>query len=168
MSDRKYKQRGYQDDDRGERPRLPGGDNQSARRPEREPGAPAGARRISSEGAKNPNMPGYRQVARCARCGGLVDADVFSRSKCGKCGQDLRSCAQCVHFDPGARFECTQAILARVSPKDALNDCQFFAARTTWERETSTAHAPAHNTSAGSSPAASSSARKAFDDLFKF
>src|SRR5918996_2438603 len=120
MSDRKYKQRGYQDDDRGrERPQRPARpDGEAPRRPEREPGAPAGARRISSEGAKNPNMPGFRQVARCSRCGTLVDAQIYSRSKCTKCGQDLRSCAQCVHFDPGARLECTQPIAARVTPKD--------------------------------------------------
>src|SRR5262245_63162924 len=161
MSDRKYRQRGYQDDGRGERPpRPPSTDGQPARRPEREPGAPAGARRISSEGAKNPNMPGYREVARCARCGSLVDAQIFSRSKCNKCGQDLRSCAQCVHFDPGARFECTQAIPARVSPKDVANDCAFFSARTSWERETSSA--------ASTKPTEPSGAKNAFDDLFKF
>jgi hypothetical protein len=65
-----------------------------------------------------------------------------------------------VHFDPGARFECTQAITARVSPKDAANDCPFFTPRTTWERETSSA--------ASHSPTEPSGARKAFDDLFKF
>jgi hypothetical protein len=162
MNDRKYKQRGYQDSDGRERTprRTPSGDAPPARRPEREPGAPAGARRISSEGAKNPNMPGYRQVARCARCGGLVDAQVFSRSKCGKCGQDLRSCTQCVHFDPGARLECTQQIPARISPKDVMNDCKYYTARTTWEREASSAQS--------NSPAEPSGARKAFDDLFKF
>src|SRR5918999_5875759 len=125
MSDRKYRQRGYQDDDRGrERPApRPGGpDSQQARRPEREPGAPAGARRISSEGAKNPNMPGFRQVARCARCGTFVDGEIFSLSKCPKCQQDLRSCAQCANFDPGARFECSYPITARVSPKDVANE----------------------------------------------
>jgi hypothetical protein len=160
MSDRKYRQRGYREDDR-ERERRPASpDGQPPRRPEREPGAPAGARRISSEGAKNPNMPGYREVARCARCGSLVDAKVFSRSKCHKCSQDLRSCAQCVHFDPGARFECTQPIPARVSPKDAANECPFYTARTTWERETSSA--------VSSNPTEPSGARKAFDDLFKF
>ena len=159
MSDRKYKQRGYQDDgrERPPRPQSPGG---QARRPEREPGAPAGARRISSEGAKNPNMPGYREVARCSRCGSLVDAQIMSRSKCGKCGQDLRSCAQCVNFDPAARFECTQPISARVSPKDAMNECQHYAARSNWERQTSSA--------ASTAPSEPSGARKAFDDLFKF
>ncbi len=162
MSDRKYRQRGYQDDDREKR--APGGqsrgDGQGQRRPEREPGAPAGARRISSEGAKNPNMPGYREVARCARCGSLVDAQILSRSKCGKCAQDLRTCAQCVNFDPGARFECTEIIPARLSPKDVANTCQLFSPRTNWERETSSA--------ISTNPAEPSGARKAFDDLFKF
>jgi len=162
MSDRKYKQRGYQDDDRDRRPPRQEGQagGPAQARPERPPGAPAGARRISSEGAKNPNMPGFREVARCSRCGTLVDAQIFSRSKCGKCGQDLRSCAQCVHFDPGARLECTQPIVARVSPKDAANECSFFSPRTSWERETSSA--------ISSKPSEPSGAKKAFDDLFKF
>jgi hypothetical protein len=164
MSDRKYKQRGYQDDDRDRRPpRSDGGEDfgpPGGGRPERPPGAPAGARRISSEGAKNPNMPGFRQVARCSRCGAFVDAQIFSRSKCPKCQQDLRSCAQCVYFDPGARFECSQTIAARISPKDAANECTLFAARTSWERETSSAQAQ--------KPSEPSGAKKAFDDLFKF
>ena len=160
MSDRKYRQRGYQDDDRERKPPRTEGQSPGQPRPERTPGAPAGARRISSEGAKNPNMPGYRQVARCARCGSLVDAQIMSLSKCAKCGQDLRSCAQCVHFDPGARWECTQLITARVSPKDSANACQFFTPRSTWERETSSA--------TSSKPSEPSGAKKAFDDLFKF
>ncbi|MGQ0736389.1 MAG: hypothetical protein ACT4QD_22390 [Acidobacteriota bacterium] len=105
-------------------------------------------------------MPGFRQVARCARCGTFVDAQILSRSKCIRCSQDLRSCAQCVHFDPGARFECTQPISARVSPKDVANDCTLFSARTSWERETSSAIA--------SKPTEPAGAKKAFDDLFKF
>jgi hypothetical protein len=160
MSDRKYKQRGYQDDDRDRAPRQDGAGSPGQARPERPPGAPAGARRISSEGAKNPNMPGFRQVARCSRCGTLVDSQVLSRSKCTKCGQDLRSCAQCVHFDPSARFECTQPIPARITPKDAANECTFFTARTSWERETSSA--------ISNKPTEPSGAKKAFDDLFKF
>jgi hypothetical protein len=162
MTDRKYKQRGYQDDDRDRRPPRsgPAGEGGGGERPERPPGAPAGARRISSEGAKNPNMPGFHQVARCARCGFFVDAQIFSRSKCPKCQQDLRSCAQCVNFDPSARFECAQVITARITPKDAANECTLYAARTSWERETSSAQA--HK------PSEPSGAKKAFDDLFKF
>ena len=165
MSDRKYRQHGYQDDDRGRGPRP----SPSGPRPERPPGAPAGARRISSEGARNPRMMGYRAVARCARCGTLVDPQILSRSTCPKCQQDLRACVQCTNFDPSARFECAQPIAARVSPKDVANDCPSFEARTSWERETTAAAVPgepARSSGSGQS-GASSNARKAFDDLFK-
>ena len=52
-------------------------------------------------------MMGSRQVARCSRCGTIVDPQILSRSKCPKCSVDLRSCIQCVNFDPGASFECS-------------------------------------------------------------
>jgi len=166
VSDRKYRQRGYQDDgrERSARPQTPG------QKPEREPGAPAGARRISSEGAKNPRMMGYREVARCARCGAFVDAEIFSRSTCPQCQQELRACVQCTHFDPSARFECARPVPARVAPKDAANECSLFEPRSSWERETTAAgtQAPASNSSGQSGGAPASSARKAFDDLFKF
>lgn len=158
--DRKYRQRGYQDDGRDRRPSGPR--PEGGGKPEREPGAPAGARRISSEGARNPRMMGSRQVARCSRCGTIVEPEILSRSKCPKCQVDLRSCIQCVNFDPGARFECAEKIAARVSPKDVANDCPHFSGRTTWERETTAA--PSHNANSKEP----SGAKKAFDDLFKF
>ena len=163
MSDeRKYRQRGYQDDDRDrQKPSGPRPDSSGGGKPEREPGAPAGARRISSEGARNPRMMSSRQVARCSRCGTLVDAEIMSRSKCPKCQVDLRSCIQCVNFDPGASLECAVKIPARVSPKDVANECEHFAGRTSWERETTAA---VNN----NNPKEPSGAKKAFDDLFKF
>jgi hypothetical protein len=148
MSDRKYRQRGYQDDDRDRQPAAP-------KRPAPEPGAPAGARRISQDGPKNINMPGYREVVRCSQCGASVGADIGLDSRCPRCGTDLHACAQCASFDPGSRFECMQTTLtARVSPKNARNGCTFYQPRTTVERETT---APRTN-----------DARQAFDDLFKF
>jgi hypothetical protein len=161
--DRKYRQRGYQDDGRDRRPQGPRPDSGPPREREREPGAPAGARRISSEGARNPRMMGSRQVARCSRCGTIVDAEIMSRSKCPKCQVELRSCVQCVNFDPAASFECAVKLSARVSPKDVANECQHFSGRTTWERETTTAVS-----SQASNPKEPSGAKKAFDDLFKF
>ena len=157
--DRKYKQRGYQDDGRpsGKAPRT---DGPAPPRPDREPGAPAGARRISSEGARNPRMMSSRQVARCSRCGTIVDAEIMSRSKCPKCQVDLRSCVQCVNFDPSASLECAERIPARISPKDVANDCNLFSGRTSWERETTAAVAQ--------NPKEPTGAKKAFDDLFKF
>ena len=107
-------------------------------------------------------MMGQRQVARCSRCGTIVDSEIMSRSKCPKCQVDLRSCVQCVNFDPGATFECAVRLPARVSPKDVANECQHFSGRTSWERETTAA--PSQN----NNPKEPSGAKKAFDDLFKF
>src|SRR3954465_12425563 len=105
MSDRKYRQRGYHDDDRARQPKTPA-------RPAPEPGAPAGARRISQDGPKNINMPGFRQVVRCTQCGAVISEEVGSASKCPRCGTELHACAQCGSFDPGSRFECMQTTLA--------------------------------------------------------
>jgi hypothetical protein len=148
MSDRKYRQRGYQDDDR-DRPSKP-----AQPRPAPEPGAPAGARRLSQDGPKNINMPAFRELVRCAQCGAIVNEAIGLTSRCLRCGTDLHACAQCTSFDPGSRFECMQTIPARVSPKNARNNCTLFTARTTVERETTTPKVD--------------SARKAFDDLFNF
>jgi hypothetical protein len=139
MSDRKYRQRGYQDDSR------------PARQP---PASKPTAPRERPDGPRTPNLMGYREVFRCTRCGHLENTEVGSLSKCGKCGVDLRACIHCESFDPGARFECRQVIPARVSPKDVKNDCTLFGVRRTVEKET------------GST--APTSTRKAFDDLFKF
>ncbi|HVZ23841.1 MAG TPA: hypothetical protein VG871_22360 [Vicinamibacterales bacterium] len=147
MSDRKYRQRGYQDDERDREPKRP-------QRPAPEPGAPAGARRISQDGPKNINMPGFREVVRCAQCGAMVNEEIGLASRCLRCGTDLHACAQCASFDPSSRFECMQTIPARISPKNSRNGCTLFAPRTTVERETTTPKVD--------------SARKAFDDLFKF
>jgi hypothetical protein len=99
-------------------------------------------------------MPGYREVVRCAQCGYVVGAEISTETRCPRCAVDLRTCAQCVSFDPGSRLECTAPITARVSPKNVRNSCTHFGPRTTVERETTT-------------PKVDSS-RKAFDDLFNF
>jgi hypothetical protein len=77
-------------------------------------------------------------------------------ARCTRCGVAVHSCIQCVSFDPGSPLECTEKIKVRIAPKDEINNCTLFSPRTTVERQTS-------------SPSASgpSSARQAFDDLFK-
>lgn len=144
MSDRKYRQRGYQDE-----PRAPRQENKPAAKKEY---APRGQPPIAP---KTFDRPGFREVVRCARCGyELTAAMAWSPdSTCTKCGADLHSCAQCIHFDTGATFECQQPVPIRISPKDVKNACTLYEPRTTVERETKTT-APA-------------SARSAFDDLFK-
>ena len=149
MSDRKYRQRGYQDEPGDRKP-----ESRGPRQPP-EPGAPAGARRISQDGPKTIQMPGFREVVRCAQCGNIVTEEIGIASRCARCGADLHTCAGCASFDPGSRFECMETtITVRVAPKNTRNTCPLFAPRRTVERETT---APR-----------SDDARKAFDDLFKF
>ena len=144
MTDRQYRQRGYQDDQREREPKR-----QEKRGEMREA-------RARAPGAREPrkvNMPGYRDVIRCARCGHLLDAPTGVDTRCPRCGADLHACAQCTWFDTSSRFECAQPVAERISPKDARNECTFFDARITVERET---HSKGPTDT-----------RKAFDDLFK-
>ena len=144
MTDRKYRQRGYQDE-----PAAPRRENTPAQKKEYAP------RGQPPDRPKTFNMPGFREVVRCARCGNeLTVAAVWSpEATCTRCGADLHACAQCTNFDTSAPFECQKPVTLRVSPKDARNACTHFEPRTTVERETKSA--------------APTSARKAFDDLFK-
>lgn len=120
MSDRKYRQRGYQDYDR-----------EAERRP---PKAPKPQER---EGPRSPRMMAFGQKVKCAACAAIVQANVASDSSCPKCNADLYTCRMCNFFDPGARFECRKTIPARIMNKSARNNCELFAARTVIERETS-------------------------------
>ncbi|HXZ28559.1 MAG TPA: hypothetical protein VEG08_11255 [Terriglobales bacterium] len=112
-----------------------------------------------SFGLRPNQLPGARQVSRCAQCGVVLPALGDLPAQCPKCAAALHSCQQCTHFDPSERFECRQPVPERVTPKDAANACTFYEIRVSVERETTTGIS-----SAGRTPA---DARKAFDDLFK-
>lgn len=148
MSERKYRQRGYQDEPRDKDPRPP------KRAPEpRAPGRPL----QDASGPRTPNLMASHEVFRCARCGNRLSTDIALDTRCARCAVDVHSCINCVSFDTSARWQCTQTGLTeRVAPKDERNTCTFFAARTTVERQTGTAVATDQH-----------SARQAFDDLFK-
>lgn len=142
MGERKYRQRGYLEDEYRDR-----------ERPKRDERREPAARGQPPLAPKSPRLPGFREVIRCSRCGQELSPPIGTLATCPRCRAALHCCAQCVHFDTSARFECTQPIPARISPKDAANDCTFFEARVTVERETKS-----------SGPA---DARKAFEDLFR-
>jgi hypothetical protein len=148
MSDRKYRQRGYQDEPKTREPR------QEKRPPEpRAPGRPL----QDAAGPRTPNLMASHEVFKCARCGNRLSSEVAVDARCSRCDVAVHSCINCVSFDTSARWECAQSALgARVSPKDDRNQCALFAPRTTIERQTGTAAATETH-----------SARKAFDDLFK-
>ena len=139
MSDRKYRQHGYQDS---------GVSKPESRAPKPKP-------QDMTFGPRPLNMPGARTVSRCAQCGTLLNAMVETDSKCAKCGLAIHSCKMCTHFDPSSRFECRQSIPARVSTKDGLNACSYFEIRQTVERETTSGGVRAND------------ARQAFENLFK-
>jgi hypothetical protein len=153
MSDRKYRQRGYQDEERPAREKPQG------KKPA-EPRAP-GRPLQDAAGPRTPNLMASHEVCRCARCGNLLSLPIAVDGRCSRCGVDLHACIQCVSFDTSARWECTEhaRLAERVAPKDARNNCAFFTPRTTVERQTSTPSAP--------STPGQPSARQAFDDLFK-
>jgi hypothetical protein len=146
MSDRKYRQRGYQDDPRERDKQAPRGPKPPVER------AP-GRQLQDASGPRTPNLMASHEVFRCARCGNRLSLPVELGGRCSRCGVDVHSCINCMSFDTSARWECTQPLTARVAPKDAANQCTLFEARTTVERQTGTTGPP--------------SARQAFDDLFK-
>ena len=151
MSERKYRQRGYQDE--GPRDRNRGDSAAHAPKP-MEPRAP-GRQLQDASGPKTPNLMASHEVFKCARCGNKLGTPVGVTDRCARCGVGVHACINCVAFDTSARWECTQTGLeARVDAKDASNTCNRFEPRTTVERQTSTQVAP-------------NTARQAFDDLFK-
>jgi hypothetical protein len=157
VSDRKYRQRGYQDSPRERRPQSGPAAPQAPRPPADRIETRADKAERKALDGRAPAIPGFHEVMRCSRCGNVFTDVIAADSRCKRCGTDLRTCAQCESFDAGRTFECAQTISARISPKDARNTCELFAPRVTVERQT---HSQAQ-------PQAPSGARKAFDDLFK-
>jgi predicted RNA-binding Zn-ribbon protein involved in translation (DUF1610 family) len=112
-------------------------------------------------------MVGTVMRARCSSCGAVLAPGFDQNAECPRCHFELHSCKQCVHFDTGKQFECTQPITERVAKKDAKNGCTFFEFRMTVEKDTSPV---TYATSATVAPAAGprpNDARRAFEDLFK-
>lgn len=139
MSDRKYRQRGYMDNDRDREPQRP--------KPQSQP------RDRDREGPRSPKMMAFGEKVKCAACGAKAPPHITLNSTCPNCSAELHTCRQCNYFDPSARFECSKTILARIVNKNARNTCDLFTPRTVVERETSSG--------------APTDARQAFAKLFK-
>jgi hypothetical protein len=143
--DRKYRQRGYQDTgDRDSRARAPQGPREKKEGPRgRGLGAPS------------------ETVFRCARCGEkrpVLDEIPFD-AVCAKCGADLHTCSNCLHFDTAVRWECRkhEEIPARIQKKSTRNECPLFTPKAAQE----------FGNDSGSGKPAPGDARSAFDALFK-
>jgi len=140
--DRKYRQNGYQDSPRGERPSRERGP-----RPRNE-----------TYGPKPLQMPGTRTVSRCAPCGAVLPSAIQGTGQCPKCGAAIHTCMQCAHFNPGSRFQCSEPVTEAIPDKNGRNECTLFGLRATFERDVSPA-------TPSSTPSAT--ARDGFDALFK-
>jgi predicted RNA-binding Zn-ribbon protein involved in translation (DUF1610 family) len=139
VSERKYRQRGYQDSSE-----------------ERQKSATERPVKKDTFGPRPLKMPGTHDVFRCAQCGIVLPPETEASGHCPKCGFELHSCRQCTYFDTSSRFECTQPISERIARKDERNQCTFYSMRVRVEKETSTP-----------SSARPEDARKAFESLFK-
>lgn len=138
--ERKYRQRGYQSEERPEAPKRP-----AAR---------------DREGPRSPAMTAFQGVMRCGMCGTMLPLEATGielDSQCTNCRADLRTCRNCLNFDPGARWECRAAIALRVASKTARTDCEHYAPRRTLEKKTGETR----------SSAKPNDPRDAFERLFK-
>lgn len=142
MSDRKYRHRGYMDNDRDREPQRPKPQSQSPQ-----------SRPADREGPRSPKMMAFGETVKCSSCGAKVPTSINLDSTCTNCRAALHTCRQCNFFDPSARFECSKPITAKIVSKNARNTCELFIPRTVVERETSSG--------------APNDARAAFNKLFK-
>lgn len=139
MSDRKYRHRGYQDNDRDSEPR-----SRLGPKPERREG-PRG-RSVGLDA---------NAVFKCNRCATVVLSleDFTPESTCSKCGSELHTCMHCADYDPQAPFECRAGVSERVTRKQRKNDCELFRPKVVLDLT-------------GKKPETPGDARSAFDKLF--
>jgi hypothetical protein len=152
--DRKYKSRGYMDENRDYGARGGGGDKPRGQGPKPP---------LDITGPRLPRMVQTITASRCWNCSITLGPSVEFKGECPKCGVALHCCKQCAHFEPSTRFQCLKPVPARVAYKDQANECELFSPRVTVAREATTP--PSAGPAAGS-PRTPADARAAFDSLF--
>jgi len=154
MSDRKYRHRGYQDDDRDqERERRPRRTDDRGRR--FVDGAPRG------RGVGLPTVVTFK----CAMCGAEHrDVVIEEDTLCSSCGKPLRTCTNCTFFDTSKRFECRKPIEQRIESKSKANRCPHFQPKQIRDLKAAVRDPGG---SGGGREAPPNDARAAFDALFK-
>ncbi|HET9452616.1 MAG TPA: hypothetical protein VFO83_17120 [Aggregicoccus sp.] len=68
-------------------------------------------------------MPG------CAHCGHALDIignQVGRGDECPACGEEVRSCRNCRHFDPSVAKQCKEPLAEVPRDKDSANFCELF------------------------------------------
>lgn len=158
-SDRKYRQHGYMDSDR---------DNKPFREDRPKPQGPRPP--IDVTGPRLPRLVQHVAAARCFNCSTALPAGNDFTGNCPKCNAALHCCKQCSYFEPSTRFQCLKPVPVRIPIKDKTNECTMFKPRVTVAREgtSSAPPTPAPQVNGGPpAPRNSEDARSAFDKLFK-
>ncbi len=148
MPDRKYRQRGYMDEEPREEASRP-----SEQKPRERPEGPRG------RGLGAPTAT----VFRCRMCGTRqqLSGQVTADATCSSCGNDLHTCSNCVHFDTSKPNECRRPVLQRITNKTKRNTCELFTPNTVQEFASDRPATAAADGTVVSSP------RAAFDALYK-
>lgn len=165
-SDRKYRQRGYNDNDRPNHDQIGHSLNGNGHKPK-----PSGPRPpIDVTGPRLPRLVQAVTASRCYSCATTLPPGIDYTGTCPKCNAQLHCCKQCSHFEPSTRFQCTKPIPVRIAIKDQANECPLFSPRVTVAREVTNAQnggmrpTPTLNTPP---PRNAADARDAFDRLFR-
>jgi hypothetical protein len=97
----------------------------------------------------------------CWKCGKAIalEGPIGRSTVCDSCGADVRSCRNCRFYSPGSWHDCAERVEDSPREKDRANFCDSFALNPRYRVD----HVA---TGTVSGKGGSSSAKKAFDDLF--
>src|SRR5215470_19731991 len=129
-SDRKYRQRGYNDNDR---PHYENGHGPNGNGNKPKPSGPRPP--IDITGPRLPRLVQTVTASRCFNCSTTLPPGTDFSGTCPKCNAQLHCCKQCTHFEPSTRFQCQKPIPVRIPVKDKANECALFAPRVTVARD---------------------------------
>jgi hypothetical protein len=135
--DRKYRQRGYQEYDRGQR---------------------SGPPQRGADGRPASLFTAFKSVVRCDGCGAELPPQftIGPESRCGKCQAPLHTCRTCARFTPGSPLDCAHMTGGKITDRGAANTCLRFEPRVVQVKETSFRSSPTPD-----------QARAALENLFR-
>jgi hypothetical protein len=112
----------------------------------------------------------------CRACGTTLEIDepIPRDAECPGCRHDVRSCANCRHYDPRYHNSCREPAADPVEDRHRRNFCEYFQlSREPWSQGSTVKASEARQRldqlfgGAPGKPAASKSARDNLEDLFK-
>src|SRR5215213_739150 len=109
MSERKYRHRGYMDNN---------SEPQQSKPQQQKP--------RDHEGPRSPRMMAFGEAVKCASCGVKAPSNIVFESSCTNCQSELHTCRQVNYFEPSARFECSKPILLFIVKRQPRRTSHLF------------------------------------------